>query len=80
MKLLDYGKRLEVIRILKSNNNNGDFKVRDSNDKNISSRTESSIGDHHYSLINDDPIKKSRGNGNKGVAKTCTGETKDTAY
>ena len=54
--------------------------LRNNYGKNIRSRTESSLGDYNYSLINDDPIKKSRGNENKRVVTHVTGATLDTCY
>ena len=59
MGLRNYGKWSEVIRIIKSNDTNGDIRERDSKEKKRSKRTESSIKDYHCPLLTDDTIKKS---------------------
>ena len=69
IKLLNYRKWSKVIRIIESDNKNGDIRARDSNEKKRRSWTESSIEDYHYSSLNDDSIQKSCRSGDKSAAK-----------
>ena len=63
MRLRNYGKWSKVKRIIESNNNKGKLRERDSKQKKLRSRTESSLRDSCYPSVINDSIKKFRRRG-----------------